>query len=260
MTEATSGTLPAEDLRICPECGRIPKRVIAGKCETCYKRARRAAGTPVWPLPDPDIMAGLLEVPGTSPTFARRVFAHVDASGDCWEWRGAKTHGYGVINRGGKGTGNEQAHRAVWLLLVGEIPDGFQLDHLCRNRACVNVDHLEPVTAAENKRRGFSSAVLYAKRETCEFGHPLDGVRGTRGSERTDRYCLTCNRERCRAAYVPKEPSTTCKKGHEWTPESTYINPKTGRRTCKICKADGQRARNAARKRADWTGELDKAA
>lgn len=182
---------------VCPECGRIPKRVIAGRCDACYKRARRREGTRKWPLPDPDITVGMFQVPGTSQTFARRVFAHVDASGDCWEWRGAKTNGYGVINRGGEGAGNEQAHRAVWLLLVGEIRDGFQLDHLCRNHSCVNPDHLEPVTAEENKRRGFSPAVLYSKRKTCEFGHPLDGIRRDRGH----RYCITCDRDQQRRRY-----------------------------------------------------------
>ena len=184
---------------VCPECGRIPKRVIAGKCDACYKRARRREGTRKWPLPDPAITVGLFQVPGTSRTFARRVFAHVDASGDCWEWRGAKTNGYGVINRGGKGAGNEQAHRAVWLLLVGPIPEGMHYDHLCRNRSCVNPDHGEIVTPEENKRRGFGPAVLCSLRDECEFGHPLDGMR--RRGDYTYRYCIACDRDQQRRRY-----------------------------------------------------------
>ena len=199
MSEASSGEPSPEDPMACPECGRIPKRWTAGKCDACYKRERRRAGARKWPLPDPDITAGLFQVPGTSPTFALRVFAHVDASGDCWEWRGAKTNGYGTINRGGVGAGNEVGHRAVWLLLVGEIPGDLQLDHLCRNRGCVNPDHLEPVTAEENKRRGFSPAVLCSQRKTCEFGHPFDGIRRHYG--RTYRYCKTCDQVQQRRRY-----------------------------------------------------------
>lgn len=206
MSEITFADPAAEDrasisgLKVCPECGRMPKHFTAGKCDTCYKRERRREGTRRWPLPDPGITVGLFQVPGTNDTFARRVFAHVDAAGDCWEWRGAKTNGYGVINRGGGGdAGNEQAHRAVWQMLVGEIKDDLQLDHLCRNRGCVNPDHLEPVTAEENKRRGFSSAALYGRRKTCEFSHPLDGIR--RRGDYTYRYCITCDRVQQRRRY-----------------------------------------------------------
>src|SRR5271154_1314484 len=95
--EGLGGNSVAGPLTACPECGRIPKHFTAGKCDACYKRARRRDGTRKWPLPDPDITAGLLQVPRTNQTFTRRVFAHVDASGDCWEWNGAKTNGYGVI-------------------------------------------------------------------------------------------------------------------------------------------------------------------
>lgn len=73
----------------------------------------------------------------------------------CWLWNGALIQGgYGRYQRGPKG---QPAHRAYYEKLVGPIPDGLDLDHLCRVRRCVNPSHLEPVTAAENTRRGASA-------------------------------------------------------------------------------------------------------
>lgn len=80
-----------------------------------------------------------------------RVLAKVEVTGFCWLWTAAKTSdGYGLTTLYGRA---ECAHRAVWMLLMGEIPKGLQLDHLCEVRDCVNPDHLEPVTKRENARR-----------------------------------------------------------------------------------------------------------
>jgi hypothetical protein len=78
--------------------------------------------------------------------------AHRPELGPCWEWTSARTpSGYARVKRQGR---DSQAHRVAYEVHVGPIPDGLELDHLCRNRGCVRPDHLEPVTHAENMRRG----------------------------------------------------------------------------------------------------------
>lgn len=77
----------------------------------------------------------------------------------CWIWRGWNSaNGYGKVKIGGRA---HMAHRAIYECLVGPIPAGRVLDHLCRNRACCNPAHMEPVTVRENTRRG--NAVLFEK-------------------------------------------------------------------------------------------------
>lgn len=84
---------------------------------------------------------------------AERIWRHIRFTDCCWEWTGAKSSaGYGEI-----ATGNHTprlAHVVMYELLVGPVPAGMELDHLCRKPSCVEVYHLEPVTHRENLRRG----------------------------------------------------------------------------------------------------------
>lgn len=72
---------------------------------------------------------------------------------DCWEWTASRPHGYGQISVGGRAGRPRRAHIVLWELLHGPVPDGLELDHTCRNTACIRPAHLEPVTHAENMRR-----------------------------------------------------------------------------------------------------------
>ncbi len=85
-----------------------------------------------------------------------RIGEHFEFSPDgCWRWTGSVTpQGYGMFAFSDEG---KRAHRVMYELLVGPIPEGLTLDHLCRVRHCVNPEHLEPVTLAENVRRGWRS-------------------------------------------------------------------------------------------------------
>lgn len=93
---------------------------------------------------------------------------------ECWIWAGSKDrHGYGHLYIRGTGPpyGPKQAHRIVYEALVGDIPQGMQLDHLCRVPACVNPEHLEPVTQKTNILRGVGLTAQNAKKTHCPHGH-----------------------------------------------------------------------------------------
>lgn len=106
-----------------------------------------------------------------------RFFDKVDTDFDsgCWNWTGARcgtNRAYGQFFLDGR---RQLAHRAAWRIFIGEMPEGYDLDHLCRNPRCVNPWHIEPVPHRENVRRGWA-AILAARREllVCPSGHRLD--------------------------------------------------------------------------------------
>ena len=89
----------------------------------------------------------------------------------CWLWQGTKNKkGYGQIGVGVANGGTVQVHRFSYENHVGAIPDGMTIDHLCRNPSCVNPEHLEPATIADNVRRGGNAVKTH-----CKNGHPLQG-------------------------------------------------------------------------------------
>lgn len=124
-----------------------------------------------------------------------RFWEKVNKTDGCWLWMGSKTRGYGGLRTK---AGVSLAHRFAYELLVGPIPDGLPLDHLCRVPACVNPAHLEPVTPAENVRRARPYRT-YELQSHCKRGHPLAGDNITvnlNAQGRTIRHCRTCEHER----------------------------------------------------------------
>lgn len=130
----------------------------------------------------------------------------VDAATGCWNWllcldRG----GYGVASFQGR---YARAHRLIYELHKGPIPEGLVIDHLCRNRRCVNPDHLEPVTQRENLLRGDTFQARNAAKTHCIHGHPLSGENLYVHPGRGVRDCRTCRRESTRRRYKAKGSTT----------------------------------------------------
>lgn len=112
-------------------------------------------------------------------------WGYVTKTDTCWVWNGGlDNHGYGAYRMPGKG--RVKAHRVAYQQMVGPVPEGLELDHLCRNPACVRPEHLEPVTHAENVRR--------AMRSHCPHGHPFDEA-NTLYRPNGHRRCRQCCRE-----------------------------------------------------------------
>jgi hypothetical protein len=127
---------------------------------------------------------------------------HALMGGDgCWLWLGEINHsGYGLAYYNGRAY---RAHRALYEVVNGPVPDGKQLDHLCRNRACVRPSHLEPVTNWENTLRGKNMTAENVRKTHCPRGHSYDSVRKRPG--KTDaRRCSTCDAA-AKARSRPKE-------------------------------------------------------
>lgn len=145
----------------------------------------------------------ILECPDPAGWIARLEAKSV-TRGDCIVWTGRlDRNGYGVFKTYGRHTGT---HRAAWLARRGPIPSGLVVDHLCRVRACLRVDHMELVTTAENTRRGLVSvragqhAGMYGRLKTeCVNGHPFDEANtywASRPDGYTVRICRACRRDR----------------------------------------------------------------
>lgn len=179
--------------------------------------------------------------------------SRIDVRGktECWPWRGTLTStGYGVLQPNGS-TRKLRAHRLVYELFVGPIPDGYDIDHVCHNRddscdggdncphrRCCNPTHLEPATRGENVRRGVR---VRRSAKACIHGHPrIPANVWVRPDGRMD--CAVCARAKNNARYhankgevlVNNADKTHCDHGHPFDEENTAFN-KRGQRRCREC-------------------------
>lgn len=126
----------------------------------------------------------------------KRIFTKFRQGTGCWEWRAAKSsNGYGLVWFKGK---TRLAHRVVYELLKGELSEELEIDHLCRNKLCVNPDHLEQVTHKVNNFRGIGITAKNSKKIMCLNGHSLTGsnLRTRIRGNNKERVCKECSYQR----------------------------------------------------------------
>jgi hypothetical protein len=120
-----------------------------------------------------------------------RVMTRVEKSDSCWNWKGNITHyGYGTY-----GNRNFMAHRVVYQLLTGNLRQEDTLDHLCKNKGCVNPRHLEPVSLRVNVLRSDNPNAVNARKTECHKGHPFTDDNTYIHPKRGHRQCRTCRKD-----------------------------------------------------------------
>ena len=149
----------------------LPATRVKLYCEGHYKRLWRAG----------------VRFPRTRPA-DERFWEKVNKTDSCWLWTAATNGaGYGVLGMQSAPRGHVYAHRFSYELRRGAIPEGMQLDHICRTTRCVNPDHLEAVTPKTNYLRGASPSAINAAKTMCPLGHELAPKSNGK------RFCPTCH-------------------------------------------------------------------
>lgn len=133
-------------------------------------------------------------------TWEARFWAKIEKTDTCWLWSaGKESNGYGIMRIDNR---NRSVHRLSYELLVGEIPEGLVIDHLCRVRHCVNPDHLEAVTRQENTKRGLPGQ----PHMFCNQGHPF--TEENSAPQKNGKFCRICRRAAERRRYWATKAAT----------------------------------------------------
>lgn len=173
-------------------CENTPSpKAGGGMCKKHYDRVRRTGET--WPTGRKNERRKSGALFPMSPMAEARFLAKVvKMPVGCWVWTAVKNKaGYGMF----KYDKLRSAHRVSYMHFVGPIPEGMVIDHLCRNRSCVNPEHLEAVTATTNWERGFGPALINREKTHCKHGHeftPENTIPNSSGG----RQCRTCSQKR----------------------------------------------------------------
>lgn len=245
---------------ICPSCGKESKwPLVRDRCRACYQRHLRALKK-----------AGAYEYRYHRPVEERILKRTTPGWGGCIIWTGATADGYAWINIDGVG---RVAHRALYEILMGKVPDGLELDHTCHtaaldcpggkciHRRCVNPRHLEPVTMEENKRRGRSPMAMNALKTHCPRGHEYNDDNTYRRKSSGYRECKECRRiydqKRAPNNEHPKvgvdrprvrEERTHCRNGHPQDGSTVFIDS-DGVPRCRECRRESSRRSKQRRRR-----------
>lgn len=134
---------------------------------------------------------------------SKRFWSKVEKTNSCWNWTGSKKKGYGSIYVKPK---EFLTHRLSYMILVSGIPDGMTIDHLCRNRACLNPKHLEMVTLKENILRGNGVASINARKTHCKRGHKFSEDNILIQKSTGGRICRVCKRDYEKESYHKNKP------------------------------------------------------
>ena len=170
----------------------------------CYKRAYAAGEFPKRPKSPADRFYGHVNKGGPVPPRAPHL-------GECWLWEANKLpSGYGIVGRGGRHGGTTLAHRFIYELEVGQIPEKATIDHLCFVPSCVRVDHLEAVSQKVNNQRSpLIQFKVNAAKTHCKYGHEFSPqntyLQKRDGGARSQRVCRECVRISQREYYLRKK-------------------------------------------------------